>query len=500
MTQSLLALTPQGLAAVPAPTLQNLAASGGSALIGFIASGVGAKARTVQDKLREVPSVVDYGADPTGTTNSTAAFRAALAANYAVKVPKGIFLVSASILAIASEKRLYGVGASVNGSVIRVVDMTGDVLSVSSPGPVVVEELYFDTAGGAQRTSGSFIKVTGSRATIRDCQFWNGHDGVTVNGSDNITLSRLKLFSMGGYVIDVQGGFNHIIDEVHCDASAGSQPAAGLHVSAVGDLTVRGCQFLHAGTALFVDVADGASINSLNLSQSYFDSSNTAATLRSTGTGQVSRADFNQCWFGNSSVEGVSISSTGTGTVDGITFNNCRFVINAGDGLSLGANAKNITVIGGQISQNSTGVYVESTAELFMVMGRVGAAEGLTGNTLGFNIINGATGRAIGTRIKQNTTQVTNGSPSFHFVETSDYISTNYGQTSVTTDAFGEALVPHGLSGTPVYLNVQYAEYSPNDIRVSSFDATNIKIRIRNSTTDAPVTGALETIMWEAKL
>lgn len=51
-----------------------IASSVGASLVGFIQAGVGAVLRTVQDKLRESVSVVDFGADPTGATDSTAAF------------------------------------------------------------------------------------------------------------------------------------------------------------------------------------------------------------------------------------------------------------------------------------------------------------------------------------------------------------------------------------------------------------------------------------------
>jgi hypothetical protein len=59
-------------------TLAQLAASGGSALIGFLQAGTGAVATTVQAKLRESVSVLDFGADPTGVADSTAAIQAAI--------------------------------------------------------------------------------------------------------------------------------------------------------------------------------------------------------------------------------------------------------------------------------------------------------------------------------------------------------------------------------------------------------------------------------------
>jgi hypothetical protein len=80
-------------------TLAQLAASGGSNLIGFLQAGTGAVATTVQTKLRESVSVLDFGADATGVTDSRAAFQAAVTAVIAagrgtVYVPEGTYLIN----------------------------------------------------------------------------------------------------------------------------------------------------------------------------------------------------------------------------------------------------------------------------------------------------------------------------------------------------------------------------------------------------------------------
>jgi hypothetical protein len=79
-----------------------LAASNGSSLVGFLQAGTGAVATTVQAKLRESVSVLDFGADPTGLVDSSAAFTAAVTASGVVFVPVGNYLINSPIALDAS--------------------------------------------------------------------------------------------------------------------------------------------------------------------------------------------------------------------------------------------------------------------------------------------------------------------------------------------------------------------------------------------------------------
>ena len=77
---NVLVWTVDGLNAGDQATLAALAASGGSNLVGFLQTGASASARTVQAKLRDDASVVDFGAVGNGSTDDTGARDAAIAA------------------------------------------------------------------------------------------------------------------------------------------------------------------------------------------------------------------------------------------------------------------------------------------------------------------------------------------------------------------------------------------------------------------------------------
>lgn len=90
-----------------------VSAIGNNALGTYTAPGVGAVGRTVSSKLSDSISITDFGADPTGVADSTAAIQTALNSGAkAVYVPAGNFKFSALVLPTTFGFVFYGAGTA----------------------------------------------------------------------------------------------------------------------------------------------------------------------------------------------------------------------------------------------------------------------------------------------------------------------------------------------------------------------------------------------------
>lgn len=122
-----------------ATIVANLAASSGSSLVGYITSGAGAVATTVQAKLRESVSVKDFGAVGDGVTDDYAAFQAACDAVYAagggiVFVPVGTYICNTP-LRLMQGVNLIGAGRE--NTIIKKDSTTTKSVTVVATGLVV---------------------------------------------------------------------------------------------------------------------------------------------------------------------------------------------------------------------------------------------------------------------------------------------------------------------------------------------------------------------------
>ena len=104
-----------------------------SSHITYTQGGTGATSRTVTSKLQESVSVLDFGADPTGSSDSTTAINNAIAASAAIYLPTGTYKISSTI--------------NLNGVSVRGDGPTKSIISATQIGVAVRIGLPVGTTG-----------------------------------------------------------------------------------------------------------------------------------------------------------------------------------------------------------------------------------------------------------------------------------------------------------------------------------------------------------------
>lgn len=166
------------------------AASSGSSLVGFIQSDTGAVATTVQAKLRESVSVMDFGAVGNGVADDTTAIQAAIVTGKNVYFPKGIYRCNS----IVFTTRVNVIGESMSQTIIVPIQS----------GSNICWDLQLGSGSAATRDS-----------TIENLTFWRNYPSIpsAYGTGTSVKLSRpafqLRNVKFIGDEFGVHGAANH---------------------------------------------------------------------------------------------------------------------------------------------------------------------------------------------------------------------------------------------------------------------------------------------------
>jgi len=373
---------------------------------------------SVSDKLAQTVSVLDFGADPTGTSDSTTAINNALVSGALnVFVPQGTYKVSNSLL-VKSNTHFYGSGASsvlnwTGSNVVNVIQNYNFNNSYIGVNPstadtnIEIDHLTINclaTTIGAGNGGIYFANVI--KGFIHNCFITNpGHAGITVAPCTDINIYNNTI--SGGNVTSANNGIstdnagsritisNNILNSIY-DSSIGIHNSS-TYVTVIGNvingtvigqgIDLAGCQKV----SVTGNVINGANNISIYAHDQYAISTAYICTEISIVSNIINVA-------GNHAIE-ISDSNTGNTYDIAVVGNVIKNSANDGIILALGVKAVNVTgntingaitaislsqlnpyspsactISGNSISNSTTGIFLDAQ---------------VTGNTIGTNQFSG---------------------------------------------------------------------------------------------------------------
>jgi hypothetical protein len=243
-------------------------------------AGTGAVATTVQTKLRESVSVLDFGADPTGATDSYVAFQAAhdsfSAANSSVGgeilIPKGNYYLSQT-WKISKQVTITGINAGdhiefsasslrfpANTNGIRIYSAIDTPTGNNGAGGTIIDRLFL-YAPNAVNTSGDGIFST-TLTIVKNCNIqYFGGNGIYLYGQtgvgetgicDESTLSDIRILNCRGHGVRIRGNDANVIKLIGVQAI--NSTGYGFYDVGVYCNTYIGCQAAgNAGGSYYSD-------------------------------------------------------------------------------------------------------------------------------------------------------------------------------------------------------------------------------------------------------
>lgn len=329
-------------------------------------------------------NVRQWGAKGDGTGDDTSFCQKAI--TYAeslnggeVFFPGGNYPISA--LTIASGPGVALVGESRTATVIVPTTLTGNVITMTAWYSSIRR---MSIISSSFRTSGANIYMPSPHSVVDDVKTDRDFTAVVSNGAGSKIINSLFLSGASGGIRLIIGGGDttQIIDNCLIGAQVGPFPAAGIMVSDNAALTISNTSVLTSGNSLLINPAAGQGVFSLLAHDCFFDTATRGVLFSPTGSGNISRIHFENCWFGTHTGDGVAITKPGghTGTLEGIDFVNCDFIGNTGAGISI-QGCTGTSVTNSRIAGNSFGIYTGTgVVNLGVNANQIGVGAGSPGN------------------------------------------------------------------------------------------------------------------------
>lgn len=475
----------------------DLAASGGSALSGFLQSGAGAVARTVQSRLRDTVSVLDFGVANDGSDQTTK-IQAALNCGAArVLFPHGSYGWAAVTLPPAVD--MVGEG---EGTFFVPLDNSSDFITPQGGNRVS----GFQLVPATQRTGGTIFKPTGNEVVVDHFKATKCYRLADISGTVGIiTFDKMYLVNNNNnnaselFLVNTTGA-GLTITNILADNDASTHPLAAIRVRKCGDLTLDNLNLVDSGKALLLDPVTGSEVASIIAGKLYLDTSTSGLVLDTSGGGSIVRCSFQNIEGSSHTSHGVSVIAS-AGQIKGVTIGYLETHLTGADGLHMtGANVSNFRIGHHTAGGNAAGSALNVAAGcpgpdiMHADYGNVDGtgAVNLVGTTFGA----GAGAKILGGTITGNTTNVTGDLTNVTIRNVSGIVTRNAGNGTLASGGTS-VVISHGLVATPAASAVKIWSTSPQGstpiyIDTSTITSTQFTVKC------ASAAAANLTFGWEA--
>lgn len=493
----------------------------------------GAPVRALSAVFDDAANVKDFGALGDGTTDDSAAIQAAFAASDNVYFPPGTYRITQSITKTGGYWRIHGAGQYV--TTIKAETGNDPAFEFDNGGGIIpyvfLEGMTVD--GDADRASGALVDFLDPviQGGVRDIHLRLYYIGIKWNGGSKVFIECCRSDQSGrtggtkGYATLLLSGDAtagrcadfHISNVQFSSFVSGNTDDSGasfhIAVEAVDGLYIENSHFFYSDYVirfLPANVTDFSDVcASLHCVNCYFDTSSYGHVSFTGSAGSYRNFIFANCTFRDArGSSGVSGAVTVSADIRHLRFTQCLFRTNEYSGiLTTGSNAVTDFAAIGNLFHDCNQA---DNANAEPLRGKfTGAA------IIGNDFVDGSTvandvqvdSGSTGVRIALNgfgrsnvTTHISDSGTGTIITANGGWASDAQGVANVTTDANGEATIAHGLRAAPTWAEAAYWADTATEVMVVSSDATNVTVRVRNTTTNADQASSTLDIHWRASV
>lgn len=439
-------------------------------------SAAGSMSALDKKKLNQVwlDVVADGGLDPTGASDNTTLLQnlhnsLPATGGGVLFFPVGLYRFDSTVN--ITKEGVYLLGQARRNVKLATTSATLDMFNVTGDA-VLFEGLRFTTmvAGvpdnATLRTAGYAVTFTSTTDSsgMRKCDIlfqWSGiHSSGSLHFFDDLNIREYGNNAPNGACILIDANGDRYVTRLTTDNGSNPTGFAGIRVVSCASLVISDSNIIHAGIALALEPGNGLVVPSVEVTNTFLDTSVIGMQILPTGTGQVLRCKFTNVWFGTHTTAAVRMNGT---QWDGITFDNCDFYANPGVGIGIDCptGGGKWTLANSRIAGFATGINLTASAAHFpQIYGNtIGPTSGFGLNTTGITVAAGTYKglMIVGNSVVNNTTNLTLGAVTVAAGEASFYqIKDNAGinpRGAVTTPAVpGTGVVTTNITGFRVII------------------------------------------------